>query len=126
MSLSVLCVSSAPAFNDYLDYLPDTLKDFVEDTWEDGAEALGELQEDVEQQVFSKTSKHFDNISEKMEKTITDLHGVVEKNDEICKDLQPAAGALIVLFIDNFSSPRGRIRYIRGRTEGAGREAQRD
>merc|ERR1739846_117786 len=48
--------------------------------------ALGELQVDVEQQVLSKTSKHFDKISEKMDKTITDLHGVVEKNDEIWEE----------------------------------------
>ena len=101
MSLSVLCVSSAPAFNDYLDYLPGPVKEFVEDTWEDGAEVLGELQEDVQEQVFSKTSKHFEKISEKMDKAVTDLHGVVEKNDEICKD---RAAALIVLFIDNFYS----------------------
>merc|ERR1711874_915253 len=88
LSLSVLCVSSAPAFNDYLDYLPGSLKEFVEDTWEDGAEVLGDLQEDVQEQVFSKTSKHFDKISEKMDKAVTDLHGVVEKNDDISEDEQ--------------------------------------
>ena len=88
MSLSVLCVSSAPspAFNDYLDYLPPALKDFVEDTLKDGTEALGELQEDVENEVLSKTSEHFDKISEKMGNTYNDLHGLVEENDEICKD----------------------------------------
>merc|ERR1711874_237282 len=86
LSLSVLCVSSAPAFNDYLDYLPGSLKEFVEDTWEDGAEVLGDLREDVQEQVFSKTSKHFDKISEKMDKAVTDLHGVVEKNDEIWEE----------------------------------------
>merc|ERR1711879_835555 len=86
LSLSVLCVSSAPAFNDYLDYLPGPVKEFVEDTWEDGAEVLGELQEDVQEEVFSKTSKHFEKISEKMDKAVTDLHGVVEKNDEIWEE----------------------------------------
>merc|ERR1712045_839662 len=86
LSLTVLCVSSAPTFNDYLDYLPPALKDFVEDTWEDGAETLGEIQEDVEKQVFSKTSEHFDKISEKMDKTFTELHGLKEKNDEIWED----------------------------------------
>merc|ERR1712083_924884 len=59
------------------------LKDFVEDTWEDGAEVLGDLQEDVEEQVFSKTSDHYEKISEKMGKTLNDLHGLVEENDEI-------------------------------------------
>merc|ERR1712141_202381 len=51
LSLSVLCVSSAPAFNDYLDYLPGSLKEFVEDTWEDGTEVLGDLQENVEKMI---------------------------------------------------------------------------
>lgn len=86
MSLSVLCVSSAPGFSDYLDYLPPALKDFVEDTIEDGTETLGELHEDLEKEVFSKTSEHYDKFSEKMGKTISELNGIVEKNDEICKD----------------------------------------
>merc|ERR1712088_945370 len=86
LSLSVLCVSSAPGFNDYLDYLPASVKDFVEDTLQDGTEVLGEIQEDVEKEVLSKTSEHFDKISEKMENTINDLHGLVEKNDEIWED----------------------------------------
>merc|ERR1712226_502976 len=86
LSLSVLCANSAPAFTDYLDYLPPALKDFVEDTWEDGTETLGELQEDVQNQVLSKTSEHFDKISEKMGKTYTELHGLAEKNDEIWED----------------------------------------
>merc|ERR1712226_1232590 len=86
LSLSVLCANSAPAFTDYLGYLPPALKDFVEDTWEDGTETLGELQEDVQNQVLSKTSEHFDKISEKMGKTYTELHGLAEKNDEIWED----------------------------------------
>ena len=86
MSLSVLCVSSAPGFSDYLDYLPPALKDFVEDTIEDGTETLGELQENVEKEVFSKTSEHYEKIAEKMGETINELHGIVEKNDEICED----------------------------------------
>ena len=120
MSLSVLAVYSAPAFNDYLDYLPASVKDFVEDTLQDGTEVLGEIQEDVEKEVLSKTSKHFDKISEKMSNTFDDLHGLVEKNDEICKE----RSALIVLLIICF--PRGGIRYLRGRPGGAGREAERD
>merc|ERR1712088_989937 len=86
LSLSVLCAPSAPAFNDYLDYLPASVKDFVEDTLEDGTEVLGELQEDVEKEVLSKTSEHFDKISEKMGNTFNDLHGLVEENDEIWED----------------------------------------
>merc|ERR1712203_572382 len=86
LSLSVLCVSSAPAFNDYLDYLPASVKDFVEDTLQDGTEVLVEIQEDVEKEVFSKTSEHFDKISEKMGNTYNDLHGLVEENDEIWED----------------------------------------
>merc|ERR1711936_1215521 len=86
LSLSVLAVYSAPAFNDYLDYLPASVKDFVEDTLQDGTEVLGEIQEDVEKEVLSKTSKHFDKISEKMSNTFDDLHGVVEKNDEIWEE----------------------------------------
>merc|ERR1712183_900763 len=83
LSLSVLCVSSAPAFNDYLDYLPESLKDFVEDTWEDGAEALGELQEDVEQQVLSKTSKHYDKIWEEYDIPEAEQKELDEKLNEI-------------------------------------------
>jgi len=86
LSLSVLAVYSAPAFNDYLDYLPASVKDFVEDTLQDGTEVLGEIQEDVEKEVLSKTSKHFDKISEKMSNTFDDLHGLVEKNDEIWEE----------------------------------------
>ena len=86
MSLSVLCVSSAPGFSDYLDYLPPALKDFVEDTIEDGTETLGELHDDLEKEVFSKTSEHYEKFSEKMGKTISELNGIVEKNDEICRD----------------------------------------
>jgi len=86
LSLSVLAVYSAPAFNDYLDYLPASVKDFVEDTLQDGTEVLGDIQEDVEKEVLSKTSKHFDKISEKMSNTFDDLHGLVEKNDEIWEE----------------------------------------
>merc|ERR1712203_502037 len=86
LSLSVLLATSAPAFNDYLDYLPASVKDFVEDTLEDGTEVLGDIQEDVEKEVFSKTSEHFDKISEKMGNTFNDLHGLVEENDEIWED----------------------------------------
>merc|ERR1711863_51709 len=86
LSLSVFCVSSAPGFSDYLDYLPPALKDFVEDTIEDGTETLGELQENVEKEVFSKTSEHYEKIAEKMGETINELHGIVEKNDEIWEE----------------------------------------
>merc|ERR1711990_1334829 len=86
LSLSILCVSSAPGFSDYLDYLPPALKDFVEDTIEDGTETLGELQENVEKEVFSKTSEHYEKIAEKMGETINELHGIVEKNDEIWEE----------------------------------------
>ena len=96
------------------------MKVYVEDTLKDGTEVLGELQEDVEEEVFSKTSEHFDKISEKMGNTFNDLHGLMEKNDEICKD----RSALIVLLIICF--PRGGLRYLRGRSGGAGREAERD
>ena len=41
---------------------------------------------DVENEVMSKTSEHFDKISEKMGNTYNDLHGLVEENDEICED----------------------------------------
>merc|ERR1711981_191370 len=63
-----------------------SVKVYVEDTLKDGTEVLEELQEDVEKEVFSKTSEHFDKISEKMENTFDDLHGLVEKNDEIWED----------------------------------------
>merc|ERR1712001_313532 len=86
LSLAVLCVSSAPAFNDYLDYLPPAVKDFVEETLQDGSEVLGNIQEDVEKEVLSKTSEHYEKISEKMGKTLNELHGIVEKNDEIWED----------------------------------------
>ena len=80
------------------------MKDFVEDTLQDGTEVLGEIQEDVEKEVLSKTSEHFDKISEKMENTFNDLHGLVEKNDEICEDNQIFSAG----FTDNF--------YSQGRT----------
>merc|ERR1712228_61587 len=86
LSLAVLCVSSAPAFNDYLDYFPPAVKDFVEETLQDGSEVLGNIQEDVEKEVLSKTSEHYEKISEKMGKTLNELHGIVEKNDEIWED----------------------------------------
>merc|ERR1712038_1386647 len=88
LSLSLLCVSAAPSpdFNDYLEYLPPALKDFVEDTLEDGTEVLGEIQEDVEREVLSKTSDHYEKISEKMGKTLNELHGIVKKNDEIWEE----------------------------------------
>merc|ERR1712001_797605 len=86
LSLSVFCVSSAPGFSDYLDYLPPALKDFVEDTIEDGTETLGELQENVEKEVFSKTSEHYEKIAEKMGETINEIHGLKEKNDEIWEE----------------------------------------
>merc|ERR1712203_902248 len=56
------------------------------DTLQDGTEVLGEIQKDVEKEVLSKTSKHFDKISEKMSNTFDDLHGLVEKNDEIWEE----------------------------------------
>merc|ERR1712045_840582 len=84
LSLSVLCVSTAPTFNDYLDYLPASVKEFVEETQKKGTEVLGNIQEDVEKEVFSKTSEHFDKISEKMENTVKELHGVEQEFEEIC------------------------------------------
>merc|ERR1712062_961697 len=93
LSLSVLCVSTAPTFNDYLDYLPASVKEFVEETQKKGTEVLGNIQEDVEKEVFSKTSEHFDKISEKMEKTVEELHGVEQEFEEIWDqdyDISPA------------------------------------
>merc|ERR1712001_486769 len=46
----------------------------------------GNIQEDVEKEVLSKTSEHYEKISEKMGKTLNELHGIVEKNDEIWED----------------------------------------
>merc|ERR1711881_521402 len=46
----------------------------------------GELHEDLEKEVFSKTSDHYDKFSEKMGKTISELNGIVEKNDEIWEE----------------------------------------
>merc|ERR1711970_910708 len=68
LSLSVLCVSSAPGFSDYLDYLPPALKDFVEDTIEDGTETLGELQENVEKEVLAKPLNIMKKSQRKWEK----------------------------------------------------------
>ena len=70
---------------DYLDYLPPTLKDFVEGTIEKGTAVFEELQEDVEKEIISKTSDNYENISDKMEKVLQELNGLKEKNDEICK-----------------------------------------
>merc|ERR1711923_454186 len=88
LSLSLLCVSAAPSpdFMDYLEYLPPSLKDFVEDTLEDGTEVLGNIQEDVEKEIIGKTSENFESISEKMEKVLADLNDLKEKNDEIWED----------------------------------------
>jgi len=84
LSLAVLCVSGA-SFMDYLDYLPPSLKDFVEGTIEKGTDVFEELQEDVEKEIISKTSDNYENISDKMEKVLQELNGLKEKNDEICK-----------------------------------------
>ena len=85
-------MSTAPTFNDYLDYLPTSVKEFVEETQKKGTEVLGNIQEDVEREVFSKTSEHFDKISEKMENTVKELHGVEQEFEEICKE----SSALII------------------------------
>merc|ERR1711874_208379 len=81
LSLAVLCVSGA-SFMDYLDYLPPSLKDFVEGTIEKGTDVFEELQEDVEKEIISKTSDNYENISDKMEKVLQELNGLKEKNDE--------------------------------------------
>jgi len=85
LSLAVLCVSGA-SFMDYLDYLPPSLKDFVEGTIEKGTDVFEELQEDVEKEIISKTSDNYENISDKMEKVLQELNGLKEKNDEIWED----------------------------------------
>merc|ERR1712001_320927 len=46
----------------------------------------GNIQENVEKEVFSKTSEHYEKIAEKMGETINELHGIVEKNDEIWEE----------------------------------------
>jgi len=71
---------------DYLDYLPPSLKDFVEGTIEKGTDVFEELQEDVEKEIISKTSDNYENISDKMEKVLQELNGLKEKNDEIWED----------------------------------------
>ena len=96
-------MSAAPTFNDYLDYLPTSVKEFVEETQKKGTEVLGNIQEDVEREVFSKTSEHFDKISEKMENTVKELHGVEQEFEEICKE----SSALIILLTDDFYVSQG-------------------
>merc|ERR1711936_881281 len=75
LSLSVLLVSGAP-YMEYLDYLPASVKDFVEDTIDKGTDVFEELQEDVEKEIIGKTSGNFENMSERMK----------EKNDDIWED----------------------------------------
>merc|ERR1712168_1113 len=75
LSLSVLLVSGAP-YMEYLDYLPASVKEFVEDTIDKGTDVIEELQEDVEKEVIGKTSGTFENMSERMK----------EKNDDIWED----------------------------------------
>jgi len=77
---------SGASFMDYLDYLPPSLKDFVEGTIEKGTDVFEELQEDVEKEIISKTSDNYENISDKMEKVLQELNGLKEKNDEIWED----------------------------------------
>ena len=84
LSLSVLLVSGAP-YMEYLDYLPASVKDFVEDTIDKGTDVFEELQEDVEKEIIGKTSGNFENMSERMEEMLKKFHELKEKNDDICK-----------------------------------------
>merc|ERR1712168_27937 len=85
LSLSVLLVSGAP-YMEYLDYLPASVKEFVEDTIDKGTDVIEELQEDVEKEVIGKTSGTFENMSERMEEMLKKFHELKEKNDDIWED----------------------------------------
>merc|ERR1712168_878947 len=85
LSLSVLLVSGAP-YMEYLDYLPASVKEFVEDTIDKGTDVIEELQEDVEKEVIGKTSGTFENMSEGMEEMLKKFHELKEKNDDIWED----------------------------------------
>ena len=71
---------------DYLDYLPDSVKDFVEDTIDRGTDVFEDLQEDVEEEIIDKTSGTFENISERLEDAVKEFYELKEKNDDICKN----------------------------------------
>ena len=71
---------------DYLDYLPPRLKDFVEETLDNGTDVIEDLREDVEKEIISKTSGNFESISENLGKVVQGFNELKEKNDEICKD----------------------------------------
>merc|ERR1719208_335379 len=86
LSLSVLLVSGAPSYMDYLDYLPDSVKDFVEDTIDRGTDVFEDLQEDVEEEIIDKTSGTFENISERLEDAVKEFYELKEKNDDIWED----------------------------------------
>merc|ERR1712168_259813 len=85
LSLSVLLVSGAP-YMEYLDYLPASVKEFVEDTIDKGTDVIEELQEDVEKEIIGKTSGNFENMSERMEEMLKKFHELKEKNDDIWED----------------------------------------
>merc|ERR1711918_174926 len=85
LSLSVLLVSGAP-YMEYLDYLPASVKDFVEDTIDKGTDVFEELQEDVEKEIIGKTSGNFENMSERMEEMLKKFYELKEKNDDIWED----------------------------------------
>jgi len=86
LSLSVLLVSGAPSYMDYLDYLPESVKDFVEDTIDRGTDVFEDLQEDVEEEIIDKTSGTFENISERLEDAVKEFYELKEKNDDIWED----------------------------------------
>merc|ERR1711992_8940 len=85
LSLSVLLVSGAP-YMEYLDYLPASVKEFVEDTIDRGTDVFEDLQEDVEEEIIDKTSGTFENISERLEDAVKEFYELKEKNDDIWED----------------------------------------
>ena len=53
-----------------MDYLPPTLKHFLEETFDEGTDLVDDITEDVEKEIIIKTSGNFENMSENIGKVI--------------------------------------------------------
>merc|ERR1711981_53683 len=114
LSLSVLYVSGA-SFMDYLDYLPPSVKDFVEETIEKGTDVVDDITEDVQNEVISKTSGHFENMSEAEEKELSEKLKEIEQDmtedeqisDDVEKMIQQHLNTFRASMLDMTKSWRG-------------------
>ena len=79
-------VGAAPApWTQYLQYLPDTVQDFVNSTLEQGQEVALDLYDDIKEEVLDKTAPNMEGLQGVIGKTVGELMGISDTAREISK-----------------------------------------